>query len=233
MNKKSVVLAAKNLHKGFIQGKNKLNILTGASLEIKEGEIIALVGPSGSGKSTFLQLIGLLDKPDKGEIYINGTNCTFANDRLRTDVRRHHIGMVYQFHHLLAEFSAVENVAIPQMLQGINKKEAEKRAVEVLKYLGLGKRVEHRPSQLSGGEQQRVAIARAIVNRPSLLLADEPTGNLDPHTSKEVFNLLVKAAKEMELSVLVVTHNMSLAMQMDRQVTLQDGKLNTFETIEM
>jgi lipoprotein-releasing system ATP-binding protein len=233
MSKKNTILVAKNLHKGFIQGKNKIKVLSGASLEIKEGEIVALVGPSGSGKSTFLQLIGLLDQPDKGEIYINGTNCTFGNDRLRTHIRRNHIGMIYQFHHLLPEFSALENVVIPQMISKIKRKEAEKRAKEVLKYLGLSKRLDHRPAQLSGGEQQRVAIARAIVNRPSLLLADEPTGNLDPHTSKEVFTLLMNAAKEMDLCVLVVTHNMSLAAQMDRRVTLQEGAIVPLGSVEM
>lgn len=230
---KEIILSANKLCKSFTQGKNSINIINNASIDIKAGEIVALVGPSGSGKSTFLQMIGLLDKPDSGEIIISNINCSRGNDKLRTDVRRKHIGMIYQFHHLLAEFSALENVIIPQMLLGVSKKEAAKRAHEVLKYLGLGNRTSHRPSQLSGGEQQRVAIARAIVNRPSLLLADEPTGNLDPNTSKEVFNFLMKAAKEMGLSVLVVTHNMNLAGQMDRQVTLQNGEIISLDTMEM
>lgn len=218
-------LILSDISKSYKQGKDRLVILKHASLEIAEGEVVALVGPSGSGKTTLLQIAGLLDNADSGKVLINGSNYTKANDALRTKTRQKEIGFIYQFHHLLPEFSALENIVIPQMIAGVKKKEAEQRAREVLKFLGLAKREAHRPSELSGGEQQRVAIARAIVNRPSILLADEPTGNLDPHTAGIVFGLLLETAKAAGLSVLMVTHNMELAGKVDRAVTLQDGGL--------
>lgn len=225
MNKleKKTTLALHDVSKSYKQGKDKLVILNKASLEIATGELVALVGPSGSGKTTLLQIAGLLDSPDAGKILINGKDFTKANDMMRTQTRQKEIGFIYQFHHLLPEFSALENVVIPQMIAGIKKKNAEKRAHEVLKFLGLGKRESHRPSELSGGEQQRVAIARAIVNRPSILLADEPTGNLDPHTAGIVFDLLLETARSIGLSVLMVTHNLELASKVDRAITLKDG----------
>jgi lipoprotein-releasing system ATP-binding protein len=218
-------LTLKDVSKSYKQGKDKLVILDKASLEIAEGEVVALVGPSGSGKTTLLQIAGLLDNADCGKVIIRGNDYTHANDAARTITRLREIGFIYQFHHLLPEFSALENVVIPQMIAGIKKRDAQMRAHEVLKFLGLNKRESHRPSELSGGEQQRVAIARAIVNRPSILLADEPTGNLDPHTAKIVFDLLLETARAAGLSVLMVTHNLELARKVDRAVTLQDGKI--------
>lgn len=225
-NKSSLVL--QEVSKSYKQGKDKLVILNKASLEIAPGELVALVGPSGSGKTTLLQIAGLLDSPNSGRIIINGEDCTKANDAMRTQTRQKEIGFIYQFHHLLPEFSALENVVLPQMIAGIKIKDAENRAREVLKFLGLAKRESHRPSELSGGEQQRVAIARAIVNRPSILLADEPTGNLDPNTAAIVFDLLLETARSIGLSVLMVTHNMELAKKVDRTITLKNGEIVEF-----
>ncbi len=219
------VLSLSSINKSFKQGDDKLVILKNANLEIFEGESVALVGPSGSGKTTLLQIAGLLDTPDSGKITINSKDCSNANDRIRTKTRQKEIGFVYQSHHLLPEFSALENVVIPQMIGGINKSEAEKHAREVLKFLGLSKRESHRPSELSGGEQQRVAIARAIVTRPSILFADEPTGNLDPTTASVVFNLLIDTTKAVGLSMLMVTHNLELAKKVNRVITIKDSKL--------
>ncbi len=214
-----------DVSKAYKQGKDKLVILKNASLQIAKGEVVAFVGPSGSGKTTLLQIAGLLDSADSGKIIINGTDYSQANDAARTKTRQREIGFIYQFHHLLPEFSALENIIIPQMIAGVSKKEAAIRAHEVLKSLGLSKRESHRPSELSGGEQQRVAIARAIINNPSILLADEPTGNLDPHTAAIVFELLLATTRAAGLSVLMVTHNLELAKQVDRVVTLKDGVL--------
>lgn len=228
MSKKTVkkpTLLLKNIKKSYQQGTEKLHILKGADLEIKPGEMVALLGPSGSGKSTLLQVAGLLDNADSGKVVIEGKDCSKLNDRNRTQIRLNTLGFVYQFHHLLSEFSALENVMIPQMIKGEDKKEAEQNAAEILHYFGLKQRLHHRPSELSGGEQQRVAIARAIVNKPSLLLADEPTGNLDPHTAEEVLSILLKASKAMQLSGLIVTHNHELASKLTRIVTLEEGKL--------
>ncbi len=221
------ILSLQNISKSFTQGKKNLLILRGASLNIKEGQIVALVGPSGCGKSTLLQIAGLLDQVDSGKVAINGNACTKASDKTLTKLRRDEIGFVYQFHHLMPEFSALENVIIPQIIAGKPKKEAQDNAIEILKFMGLGKRLQHRPSELSGGEQQRVAIARAIVNKPSLLLADEPTGNLDPETADEVFSLLVETTKAIGLSMLIVTHNMELTKRMDKVVTIKDGAIVT------
>ena len=218
-------LVLKKVSKSYRQGKDKLVILSKASLEIVEGEVVALVGPSGSGKTTLLQIAGLLDNADSGNVIVNGNDYAHASDAARTKIRQKEIGFIYQFHHLLPEFSALENVVIPQMIAGITKAEAKSRAHEVLKFLGLAKREGHRPSELSGGEQQRVAIARAIVNRPSILLADEPTGNLDPLTAGLVFDMLLQTARAAQLSVLMVTHNLELAGKVDRAVTLKDGQI--------
>jgi lipoprotein-releasing system ATP-binding protein len=224
MNKKPV-LSLQNVHKSFNQGKIKAHVLKGANLDIGEGDVIALLGPSGSGKSTLLQIAGLLDNATSGKVIISGDDCTKADDKMRTTMRRNNIGFIYQFHHLLPEFSALENVVMPQLIAGVNAATAKINASEMLKSLGLGHRMEHRPAELSGGEQQRVAIARAIVNKPALLLADEPTGNLDPGISAEVFKILVDTAKSMQIAMLIVTHNHELAKKMDKVVSLSEGVL--------
>jgi len=207
----------------YVQGEQSLEILKGAELALWPGESVALIAPSGAGKSTLLHVAGLLEKPDAGEIYVGGAPTAEMDDEQRTSLRRTEIGFVYQFHHLLPEFSALENVMIPQMICGLANSEAKRRANEILDYLGLGKRVTHRPAELSGGEQQRVAIARAVANGPRLLLADEPTGNLDPRTADHVFGALTQIVRASGLAALVATHNMDLAARMDRRVTLRDG----------
>lgn len=217
------VLVLKNIKRNFKQGNQIVHVLDGLNLKIREGECVALVGPSGSGKSTLLQIAGLLDTPTSGEVIIGGEDLSTANDAKRTLARRGRIGFVYQFHHLLPEFSAIENVVLPQMMAGKRKADAEHVAYELLTSLGLAKRAAHRPAQLSGGEQQRVAIARALSNSPQLLLADEPTGNLDAHNSEEVFAMLMTQVKEKKLAALVATHNMDLAKRMDRVVHLENG----------
>lgn len=224
-----LALSLKNIHKSFKQGKNRLTILNDANLDIKKGELVALVGPSGSGKTTLLQIAGLLDSPDKGQVLINGHNCSKKDDDLHTKTRRSEVGFIYQFHHLLPEFTALENVVIPQLIAGAKLKEAEKNGKEILKYLGLGNRLKHKPSELSGGEQQRVATARAIVNKPSILLGDEPTGNLDPETAENVAKLLIDSSKAIGLAVFIVTHNLELAHKMDRIVTIQNGEIVKFK----
>ena len=226
MNKKiTTTLSLKNISKTFFQGTEPLRVLQEVNLEIKPKEIVALIGPSGSGKSTLLQIAGLLEKPSNGEIYINGESCSEADDGLRTALRRDYLGFVYQYHNLLPDFDAIENVILPQLIAGIKYKDAEDKAHWLLKRLGLEERLHHRPAELSGGEQQRVAIARALSNTPKLLLADEPTGNLDPNTSDNVFRTLIEVVKETGLSALIATHNIELAHKMDREVTLRDGKL--------
>lgn len=209
----------------YVQGDEKLTILNGVNFKLNRGETVALIAPSGAGKSTLLHMAGLLERPDGGEVIVDGVACTHLSDEQRTDVRGKKIGFVYQFHHLLPEFSASENVVIPQLISGLEKKEAEDRAKELLEYLKLGHRISHRPSELSGGEQQRVAIARAVANAPSVLLADEPTGNLDPETASYVFEALEALVKQSGLSAMVATHNHDLARKMDRCVTLKDGQL--------
>lgn len=218
-------LVLTDVRRSFKQGGETLDVLRGASLEIQRGEIVALVGPSGSGKSTLLQIAGLLERPDDGAIRVGGTDCAKAGDRARTRLRRLHLGFVYQYHHLLPEFSAEENVVLPQMIAGVSKAKARERAGELLGAMGLAGRTTHRPSQLSGGEQQRVAICRALANKPRLLLADEPTGNLDPHTSEGVFAELLRLVREEGLSALIATHNPELAARMDRTVTLREGRV--------
>jgi lipoprotein-releasing system ATP-binding protein len=213
------------IERRYHQGAATLDILKSAELAVWPGQSVALIAPSGTGKSTLLHIAGLLEHPDSGEVYIDGTATTSLSDAERTRIRRTEIGFVYQFHHLLPEFSAVENVMLPQMIRGLSKKEARKRAAELLGYLGLGERLEHRPSQLSGGEQQRVAIARAVANAPRVLLADEPTGNLDPRTSGHVFGALSQLVRASGLAAVVATHNMELAARMDRRVTLKEGRV--------
>lgn len=225
MNDKAPVIELKNVYRSFKQGTQNLQVLRGVELDIEKGEIVALVGPSGAGKSTMLQIAGLLEKPTKGDIYLDGQNCSKLGDTMRTLLRRDYLGFVYQYHNLLADFDAVENVMIPQLIAGVKTKEAEERAKWLLKKMGLDKRFKHRPAEMSGGEQQRVAIARALANAPKLLLADEPTGNLDPKTSETVFAALLAVVKETGLSALIATHNFELADRMDRKVKLDGGKL--------
>lgn len=219
------VLALQGVVRTFHQGRDDLHVLQGVDLEIKAGEIVALVGPSGAGKSTLLHIAGLLEKADGGETYVCGEAGSEMNDDQRTRARRNHLGFVYQYHHLLPEFSALENVMIPQIISGLPRAEARLRSKELLEWMGLTARESHRPARLSGGEQQRVAIARAIATMPKLLLADEPTGNLDPHTANEVFGVLLKLAKSANLAALIATHNPDLAAKMDRAVRLEDGVL--------
>lgn len=219
------VLELNNITKQFVQGGRELDILKDAGLTIAEGESVALVAPSGAGKSTLLQIAGLLDKPSSGNIVIDGQTIKDASDDLRTRMRREKIGFVYQFHYLLADFSARENLVLPQLIAGTDKKTAQDNADELLRMVNLEERSGHYPSELSGGEQQRVAIARALVNNPVLLLADEPTGNLDPKTADNIFRLLQNMVRELKLAALIVTHNMELAEKMDRILTVKDGKI--------
>ena len=209
----------------FYQGGSAIEVLKGASLSISPGEMVALVGPSGAGKSTLLQIAGLLERPQAGQIAIAGERCDGLPDRRRTRVRRERLGFVYQFHHLLAEFSALENVVLPQMIAGRSRRVARERGRALLARLGLDARESHRPSRLSGGEQQRVAIARAIANEPTVLLADEPTGNLDQETADSVFASLLDIVRTSGLAALVATHNMALAERMDRRFALENGVL--------
>ena len=206
MNNKPT-LELKKVFKSFKQGGQTLEVLRGVDLDIMPGEVIALIGPSGSGKSTLLQIAGLLDKPSSGDIYLDGQNCSKLGDAMRTSLRRDYLGFVYQYHNLLGDFDALENVILPQLIAGTPAKEASEKAKWLLSRLGLEKRLKHRPAELSGGEQQRVAIARALANAPKLLLADEPTGNLDPKTSEAVFAELISIVKETHLSALIATHN--------------------------
>jgi lipoprotein-releasing system ATP-binding protein len=215
----------------YPQGEGFLEVLRGANLAIWPGEIVALVAPSGTGKSTLLHLAGLLERPNGGEVYVNGQPTADLSDAERTRLRREDLGFVYQFHHLLPEFSAVENVVMPQLIRGLPREEAKRRAEQLLTFLGLGRRLDHRPGELSGGEQQRVAIARAVANAPRLLLADEPTGNLDPHTAGHVFDTLVAIVRASKLAALIATHNLELAGRMDRQVTIRDGQVMTLAPI--
>ncbi len=209
--------------KTFEQGGAKIEVLRGASLALSGGEIVALVGPSGAGKSTLLQIAGLLERPTEGEVRLNGESCGGLADDRRTELRRGGVGFVYQFHHLLPEFSALENVFLPRMIAGAARREARARAHELLAAVGLGERETHRPGKLSGGEQQRVAIARALANSPRLLIADEPTGNLDQHTADDVFSMLLETVRQSGVAALIATHNTDLAAKMDRVLALRDG----------
>ena len=217
------VLYLNAVQRRYQQGEAELMILRGAELGCWLGQSIALIAPSGAGKSTLLHIAGLLEHPDGGEVFVDGKPTAGLSDAERTEIRRVEMGFVYQAHHLLPEFSAVENVMLPQMIRGLSRAEARKRASELLSYLGLKARLEHRPAELSGGEQQRVAIARAVANAPRILLADEPTGNLDPHTADHVFDTLRQLVSASGLAAIIATHNLELARRMDRRVTIRDG----------
>ncbi|MFZ1814475.1 MAG: ABC transporter ATP-binding protein [Rhizobiaceae bacterium] len=223
------VLRVEKVRRAYRETAGSLVVLDGANLEMQRGELVALVAPSGTGKSTLLHLAGLLERPDGGEVYINGLATRGMADRNRTVMRRNDIGFVYQFHHLLPEFSAEENLMVPQLIRGVSKGLARQRAGELLQAMKIYERAGHRPAQLSGGEQQRVAIARAVANGPKLLLADEPTGNLDPDTSAHVFSMLEHLVRSSGVAALVATHNHELARRMDRCVTLVHGKIAPFK----
>ena len=219
-------LSLRGVQRTFIQGDRRLEVLRGVSLDLKAGEIVALVGQSGSGKSTLLHIAGLLERPDGGEVVVDGKPTTTLGDGPRTALRRKFLGFVYQYHHLLPEFSALENVMLPQMLNGLSRSEARVRSADLLAMVGLEDRAEHRPGRLSGGEQQRVAIARAVANAPRVLLADEPTGNLDAGTADTVFRQLLALVRETGMAALIATHNPELAARMDRTLHLKDGILS-------
>jgi len=219
------VLELRNIARHYREGEARLDILADVNLSIYPGETVALLAPSGAGKSTLLHVAGLLERQDGGEVLIQAAPTSRMSEAERTRLRRATIGFIYQFHHLLPEFSALENVALPQMINGLSKNDARLRAQQLLDYLRLGPRASHRPTELSGGEQQRVAIARAVANAPHLLLADEPTGNLDPRTAEHVFGTLLALARSTGLAALIATHNLELAKQMDRRVTLRDGRI--------
>ena len=219
------VLQLKDITRTYQQGEVTLEIFRQLNLEVKAGEIVAMVGPSGAGKSSLLHIAGLLEKPTSGTVMIAGRNCSELKDDARTKIRRYAIGFVYQSHHLLPEFTAVENVVIPQLIAGKSQSDAKKRALQLLDKLGLSHRGEHRPAELSGGEQQRVAICRALANRPLLLLADEPTGNLDPKTAEQVHHEFLHLIEDEGLAALIATHNLELAKRMHRMINLQSGRL--------
>ncbi|MGB0908364.1 MAG: ABC transporter ATP-binding protein [Maricaulaceae bacterium] len=219
------ILSVRNLHRTYKSGEGVLTVMAGANIDIYPGEMVGLVGPSGSGKSTLLHAAGLLEKPDDGQVFINGRECLKLSDNKRTAIRRETIGVVYQFHHLLKEFTALDNVAIPQMISGKSLKAARAEATRLLTLMGLQERMDHNPSQMSGGEQQRVAIARALANKPQILLSDEPTGNLDPATSAHVFRSLLDLTRREGVSALIATHNMELTQYMDRVLTVQNGMI--------
>jgi lipoprotein-releasing system ATP-binding protein len=219
------ILFLHGVERTYRQGDATLHILNSAELAIWAGQSVALVAPSGAGKSTLLHIAGLLEHPDHGEVYIDGAATAALPDAERTRIRRNEIGFVYQSHHLLPEFTALENVLLPQMIRGLSRGEAKNRAVELLDYLGLRDRLNHRPAELSGGEQQRVAIARAVANAPRILLADEPTGNLDIHTADHVFAALTQLVRASGLATIIATHNMELAARMDRRVTIREGQV--------
>ncbi|HXE69653.1 MAG TPA: ABC transporter ATP-binding protein [Hyphomicrobiaceae bacterium] len=219
------VLELREVRRTFKQGDREIPVLTGAEAELYPGQAIALVGPSGAGKSTLLHIAGLLETPDGGRVLVNGVDCARLSDGERTRVRRREMGFIYQFHQLLPEFTALENVLLPQLIAGTGRRRGEARAKELLDLLGLGHRLEHRPAQLSGGEQQRTAIARALANAPKLLLADEPTGNLDPHTSAHVFHELIALIRHSGVAALIATHNLALAKRMHRVLVLDGGRL--------
>jgi lipoprotein-releasing system ATP-binding protein len=218
-------LALEDIVRAYPTGSGPLQVLKHADLSVAEGEMVALVAPSGAGKSTLLHIAGLLERPDSGEVFIDGMAASKLSDEARTALRRRHIGFIYQFHHLLPEFSALENVVLPQLIAGLGRAEARRRGLELLSYLRIEARGTHRPAELSGGEQQRVAIARAVANAPRLLLADEPTGNLDPGTAGHVFTALKTLVRESGLAALIATHNYALAAEMDRIVTIEDGAI--------
>ncbi len=225
-----VTMRLNGLTKTYLKGApGEVQVLRGADLELRSGEAVALVAPSGAGKSTLLHIAGLLDTPDAGSVEIAGQNVTGKGDRTRTARRRQDIGFVYQFHHLLPEFTALENITLPQLANGVSEKAAQDRAISLLERVGVAQRADHRPAALSGGEQQRVAFCRALANRPRVLLADEPTGNLDPDTSDQVFDAMMALVRDEGLSALIATHNMDLAARMDRKLKLDGGVLRPVE----
>jgi len=224
----TAVLELRNIVRQYKSEAGVLSVLDGASLQLNPGEMVGLVGPSGSGKSTLLHTAGLLEKPEGGQVFLEGEDCMALNDSGRTRLRREKLGFVYQFHHLLPEFTALDNVAMPLMVGGLKRRAAREKAALILADMGLAERLKHQPGQMSGGEQQRVAIARALVNDPRLVIADEPTGNLDPATTERVFQSLIRMARSEGAAVLVATHNMALTQHMDRVLTLKDGKLTDF-----
>ena len=225
MSEQKHILKLEMISHGYVQAGRQVNVLSKASLTLHPGRITALVGPSGAGKTTLLNLAGLLEQPKSGQIWINGTKATGLSERKRTQLRRRHIGMVFQFHRLFPEFSALENIMIPQMLNGLSQTESEKRAKLLLEMVGLSDRATHRPGLLSGGEQQRVAIARSVANAPDILLADEPTGNLDPETGETVFQSLQRIVHGTDTAALIVTHNQKLAAKMDEILELENGNI--------
>lgn len=224
----TAVLELRDIVRQYKSEGGTLRVLEGANLTLNPGELVGLVGPSGSGKSTLLHTAGLLEKPEGGQVFLEGEDCMALGDAGRTRLRREKLGFVYQFHHLLPEFNARDNVAMPLMVGGLSRKQARKKAESLLADMGLSERLKHQPGQMSGGEQQRVAIARALVNDPRLVIADEPTGNLDPATTERVFQSLIRMARGEGAAVLVATHNMALTAHMDRVLTLKDGKLTAF-----
>lgn len=219
------ILFLHDVERHYRQGDETLHVLNSVELALWPGQSVALVAPSGAGKSTLLHIAGLLEHPDHGDVYIDGRSTAILPDHERTRIRRQEVGFVYQSHHLLPEFTALENVMLPQMIHGLSRSEAKKRASELLSYLGLAQRLPHRPAELSGGEQQRVAIARAVANAPRILLADEPTGNLDLHTADHVFEAFNQLIRASGLATIIATHNMELAARMDRRVTLREGRV--------
>jgi lipoprotein-releasing system ATP-binding protein len=229
VEKDTPVLFLHSIARHYRQGDATLDILKGAELAVWAGQSVALIAPSGAGKSTLLHIAGLLERPDSGEVFLGKVATSALGDGERTRIRRMDVGFVYQAHHLLPEFSALENVMLPQMIRGLLRSEASARSAELLSYLGLKERLTHRPAELSGGEQQRVAIARAVANAPKVLLADEPTGNLDPRTSEHVFGSLTQLVRASGLAAVIATHNMDIASRMDRRVTLRDGKVVELE----
>ena len=221
-----IILDLHGIEKAYNKDKpSRVDVLRGASLTVNKGEVVALVAPSGAGKSTLLHIAGLLDTADAGRVELNGTDMTGLSDRQRTRARRDDVGFIYQFHHLLPEFSALENIVLPQLANGVGQRAAEARAADLLNRVGVGPRADHRPAALSGGEQQRVAFCRSLANGPKLLLADEPTGNLDPETSDQVFAALMELVRDTGLAALIATHNMALAARMDRTVRMEAGQL--------
>lgn len=223
MNK--VILEVQDVNKSFIHNNYKLEVIKQACLKIYQGEIVGLIGPSGSGKSTLLHICGLLDQADSGKVIIDNQDCSNISDKAKTFIRRDKIGFIYQKHYLLDEFTALENIMLPMYIAGMNSKDAQKKAYNLLDRLGISNRAKHFPTELSGGEQQRIAIARALANDPILLLADEPTGNLDPANANNVFNIFIELARQIKLSLLVVTHNIELTKQLNMVYTIDQGCL--------
>ena len=229
MNERPSAIEFRDVVRAYGQGESTLTILRGTSFTIRPGELVALIAPSGAGKSTLLHLAGLLERPDGGDVLVAGESCGALDDAGRTAMRRRRIGFVYQFHHLLPELSAQENVTMPQLIRGRDREEANEHARKLLGAMGLSHRLDHRPGEMSGGEQQRVAISRAVANDPNLLLADEPTGNLDPETSDQVFSMLAEFVRESNLAALIATHNHALAARMDRVITLEGGMVRDMD----